>query len=310
MLSSLVGYTGFVGGNLACSHAFDKLYNSRNISEAFGQRHELVVYCGVRAEKFLANSDPTADRAVIETAKDNIRRMAPETLVLISTSDVYKDPNGVDETTPIDTDGLHPYGLNRYELECWARENVKNTLVVRLPGLYGAGLKKNFIYDMITLVPSMLTEAKYNELAEKSGLVKNGYAKANNGFYKLCAAGDELAKLREYFAKSDFNSLKFTDSRAVYQFYGLENLWRDICTALDNKLSLVNLTAEPVSAAEVYRYVRGGEFANELAKPPVRYNLRSVHAELFGGQDGYMYTKAQSLEAIKRGVINGEFVKL
>ena len=310
MVSTLVGYTGFVGGNLLRSHSFDRLYNSRNIGEAFGQHHDLVVYCGVRAEKFLANSDPAADHAVIETAKDNIRRMAPRTLVLISTSDVYKDPNGVDENTPIETEGLHPYGLNRYELECWARENIPNTLVVRLPGLYGAGLKKNFIYDMITLVPSMLTETKYIELSAKSELVKNGYTPAGNGFYKLNTAGDELAKLREYFANADFNSLKFTDSRAIYQFYGLNNLWSDINKALSSGLSLINLTAQPVSAAEVYRYVRGGEFKNELAKPPVNYNIRSIHAALYGGSDGYMYTKEHSLEAIKRGVLDGEFVNL
>ncbi|MEG0893864.1 MAG: sugar nucleotide-binding protein [Oscillospiraceae bacterium] len=305
---SLVGYTGFVGGNLNMSHSFDGLYNSKNISDAFGKRHDLVVYCGVRAEKYLANSDPEGDRKLIDTAIENIKHMAPRRLVLISTSDVYKSPNGVDENTTIDTDGLHPYGLNRYALERWVTENVERSLVVRLPGLYGKGLKKNFIYDMITLVPSMLKAEKYSELSARCTLVKNGYREGTNGFFKLCATGSELAALRAFFEHNDFNSLCFTDSRAVYQFYGLHNLWHDIGVALENKLRLVNLVAEPVSAAETYEYVHGVPFVNKLASEPVKYDLRSVSAELFGGKNGYTYSREQSLREIKEGVLSGTFV--
>lgn len=308
MTTTLVGFTGFVGGNLARSHSFDRLYNSKNITDAFGVKHDLAVYCGVRAEKYLANSDPEGDRAIIDGAIENIKRMKPRALVLISTSDVYQNPDGVDENTPIELENLQPYGANRYELERWVSENVERPLVVRLHGLYGAGLKKNFIYDMITLVPTMLADAKYDELAAVSPLVRDGYIRAREGFFKLAAEGERRAALREFFEKNDFNSLSFTDSRAVYQFYGLDNLWRDINVALDNGVSLINLAVEPVSAAEVYRYVRGGEFINELSKPPVRYNLRSVHSALWGSESGYMYTKEYSLEHIKAGVESGAFV--
>ncbi|MEG2634068.1 MAG: NAD(P)-dependent oxidoreductase, partial [Oscillospiraceae bacterium] len=81
MKTTLVGYTGFVGGNLAREHDFDRLYNSKNIGEAFETEQGLVVYSGVRAEKFLANSDPDGDRKIFENAIDNIRRMKPEKLV-------------------------------------------------------------------------------------------------------------------------------------------------------------------------------------------------------------------------------------
>ncbi len=309
MKTTLVGFTGFVGGNLRASHDFDGLYNSKNISNSFGADNGLVVYCGVRAEKFLANSDPAADRALIDTAIDNIERMAPARLVLISTADVYKDPRGVDENTEIVTDGLHPYGLDRYDLERWVRRNCRDAVIIRLPGLYGAGLKKNFIYDMITLVPSMLKAEKYEQLAAQSGLVRDGYSLAPNGFYKLCADGGKRAALREFFASNDFNSLCFTDSRASYQFYGLSNLWNDINRALSQDVPLVNLTSEPISAAELYRFVRGGEFTNELRGEPVSYDLRSVYAERFGGENGYMYSKRQVMDEIKRGVETGTFVK-
>jgi len=43
---------------------------------------------------------------------------------------------------------LTPYGTNRYFLEQFCRENF-NTTIVRLPGLFGPGLKKNVIYDLL-----------------------------------------------------------------------------------------------------------------------------------------------------------------
>ena len=72
MKSTLIGYTGFVGSNLASQHVFDRQYNSKNIDEAFKEQHELVIYSGVRAEKFLANKHPEQDREIINQAKENI----------------------------------------------------------------------------------------------------------------------------------------------------------------------------------------------------------------------------------------------
>ena len=54
----LVGHTGFVGSNLLESNAFDLCFNSKNITESFGLNPDVLVYSGVRAEKFLANKEP------------------------------------------------------------------------------------------------------------------------------------------------------------------------------------------------------------------------------------------------------------
>mgnify|MGYP002224763577 CR=1 FL=1 len=64
-------------------------------------------------------------------------------------------------------DGLPAYGRNRLQLERWVREDYPNALIVRLPALYGIGLKKNFLFDLHTITPAMLKPEKYTELAQK-----------------------------------------------------------------------------------------------------------------------------------------------
>ena len=102
-----------------------------------------------------------------------------------------------------------------------------------------------------------------------------------------------------FFAGNDFNALAFTDSRSRYQFYHLARLWQDVQTALQNGLTTLNLTTPPVTAAEVYNTVTGkADWQNELPKPPFDYDLRSRHAALLGGADGYLCTKQQELDEI------------
>ena len=241
----LVGSTGFVGGNLAAKHAFAAVCHSTDIAAQFGAKPDLCVYAGVPAAMFLANADPDADLAVMAAARENLRQIAPKQLVLISSIAVYADSRGKDEQSPMTPDGLPAYGRNRLQLERWVREDYPNALIVRLPALYGIGLKKNFLFDLHTITPAMLKPEKYTELAQKSPLVRDGYTLADNGFYKLNGAVDAAA-LREFFAGNDFNALAFTDSRSRYQFYHLARLWQDVQTALQNGLTTLNLTTRPL----------------------------------------------------------------
>jgi nucleoside-diphosphate-sugar epimerase len=148
MATALIGRTGFVGSNIAGQHHFDDLYSSADIDTIRGRHYELVVCAGARAEKWRINQKPEADRADIARLTGALTQADVGRLVLISTVDVYSDPVGVDETTHIDTANLAPYGSHRLELENWARARFE-TLVVRLPGLFGSGLKKNVLFDLL-----------------------------------------------------------------------------------------------------------------------------------------------------------------
>lgn len=294
----LVGATGFVGGNLAASHSFARTCHSTDVADQYGSKPSLCVYAGVPAAMFLANADPEADLAVMRAARENLRRIAPRRLVLISSIAVYADSRGKDEESPMDQANLAAYGSNRLQLERWVREDFEQALIVRLPALYGIGLKKNFLFDLHTITPSMLRPEKYEELAARSEAVRTGYALADNGFYRQCPQADRRA-LRTFFEHNDFNALCFTDSRSRYQFYHLSRLWRDLEQGMAAGLTLLNLTTPPVSAAQVYTAVTGRTgWVNELDKPPFDYDLRSRHAALLGGGDGYLCTEAEELAGI------------
>ena len=89
------------------------------------------------------------------------------------------------------------------------------------------------------------------------------------------------------------------DSRSVFQFYPMVNLWYDIQTSLRAGLSLIHLTAEPVSVAEVASNGFGRVFNNYLSQTPAVYDLRSKHAKAFGSSNAYQYSKRESLQAIR-----------
>lgn len=306
MMNALVGYTGFVGSNIYDRGEIDQAYNSKNIASAFGTQPDVLIYAGLRAEKYLANNAPDQDMAKILEAEENIRKIAPRKLVLISTIDVFKNPLGVDETSPVVTEGLHAYGLNRYRLEKWVRENYKDALIIRLPGLFGHNLKKNFIYDLIHKIPTMLSEDKMSELATKDSLLNQCYERQANGFYKLKEINtEERRELKNAFEKLGFTALNFTDSRNTYQFYDLTRLWDDIQTAIKAEIHLLHPATEPICAGELYQHLTGQEFCNEFLEIPVKYDYRTGYAEVFGGHDGYIYDKKTVLEQITTFVQEG-----
>lgn len=146
MASALIGHTGFVGGTLLRQRRFEALYNSKNIEQIAGRRFDLIVCAGAPAEKWKANQNPEADWQSLERLCDALRQADTKRLVLISTVDVYGKPFCVTEDDP-PTDAT-PYGAHRHRLEQLLAERFP-TLIVRLPGLYGAGLKKNAIYDLL-----------------------------------------------------------------------------------------------------------------------------------------------------------------
>lgn len=146
MTTALIGGTGLVGGTLLRSRRFDAVYRSTDIDGIAGRRFDHVICAGAPAEKWRANQDPAADRRNLERLAEHLLAARVEKLVLISTVDVYGTPHGVTERdAPC---GATAYGHHRLELERTLSARFP-TLVVRLPALFGHGLKKNVVYDLL-----------------------------------------------------------------------------------------------------------------------------------------------------------------
>jgi len=219
-MKGLIG-TGFVGGNLLEQTKFDYIYNSKNIQDIKGKEFDLLVIAAPSAVKWLANKEPEKDLNSIKDLIKNIKSCKAKKVIHLSTVDVYKSPIDVYETSEIKKEGLCPYGANRYFLEKSIRFNF-NAITIRLPALFGKGLKKNFIYDIL-----------------------------------------------------NDNCLELTNKNSTFQLYCINHLWKDINYALREKMPILNITSDPMTAQEIASVL--GVYFNYTDAPVVNYDVKSLY---------------------------------
>lgn len=287
--TALVGYTGFVGSNLCRSASFDFLANSKNVQQLYGVRPDVLIYAGVTGTKWYANTHKEYDEAIIRAAEENIVKIAPKKLVLISTVDVYSSIDDVTEETPIEVAKLHTYGKNRYMLEKWTEENIEDYHIVRLPAIYGENLKKNFIYDLIHLVPYTLTKDRMDAIITNYSDISSYYRlNVDKNFELIPLEKGEYRKLREIFAEIPMNALSFTNSESSYQFLNLATVWKYIETVIKEQIRTINLVTEPIAAEEVFEYIYHDKFRNDTVNR-INYNLKSIYADSIVGHGKQYY---------------------
>ncbi|MFZ9595458.1 MAG: pyridine nucleotide transhydrogenase [Bdellovibrionia bacterium] len=95
------------------------------------------------------------------------------------------------------------------------------------------------------------------------------------------------------------NNIHAIESRSVFQFYPMVNLWFDVQAALQKGLHLIHLTAEPVSVADVALQGFGRSFAQRLESQPVCYDMQTQYAEVFGAKGRYQYSARETFQAIR-----------
>lgn len=147
MNTILIGSTGFVGSNLQTQMKFDALLSSRNIAEFKGVQVDLAIVAAGDARKWYANQHPTLDQQHIQQVINDICSININRVVHFSTVDVYASKAG-DEDELARQISSDAYGGNRHRMERALVDRFKNVTTIRLPGLYGPGLKKNLIYDL------------------------------------------------------------------------------------------------------------------------------------------------------------------
>jgi nucleoside-diphosphate-sugar epimerase len=148
MRTGIVGYTGFVGSNLAANHSFDELFNSSNVQSIRGKSFDLLVTAANRADAHRINADPESDWREIQSLTRTLSQARVGKLVLISTVCVYPSGGSPDEYTPLQEGGLTPYGRNRLRQERILSDQF-DTVVLRLPQLFGLNMSKGIVYDLL-----------------------------------------------------------------------------------------------------------------------------------------------------------------
>ena len=149
MSNGIIGFSGFVGTNLCNQHEFDFQYNSKNFRDMEGKHFDELVCCGVSAVKWLANKEPEIDKQNIDALINVLETVTADRFFLISTIDVYPVTLDEDEQFCFEEVKNHAYGTNRLNFELFCKSHFKNTYITRLPGLFGEGLKKNVIFDLL-----------------------------------------------------------------------------------------------------------------------------------------------------------------
>lgn len=249
MRTALIGHTGFVGQTLLSQATFEAVYRSTNIEEIGGRHYELVVCAGAPAAKWKANQDPTADWAGLQRLMSSLDRMAGcGKFILVSTVDVYPRPSALDEEAVLEPGEGGAYGRHRLALELFCRSRFDAT-VVRLPALFGRGLRKNAIYDLLH----------------------------ENGVDKL-------------------------QPRSKFQFYDMACLWGDLERVLGAGVRTVNLVTEPLQLGEVAKQAFGRTLPDRPSTETQCYDLRTLHASLWGRAGGYAYGAEEVMERLQRFV--------
>jgi len=136
-MRTLIGHTGFVGSSLANQFDFDKFYNSKNILDISNCEHDLVVCSGISSVKWKANKNPKEDYQQIDLLIKNLEKTKIKKFILISTIAVYDNPAD------------NAYGQNRLYAETYLKNKFDDIHVIRLPSLFGHGLRKNAIFDLL-----------------------------------------------------------------------------------------------------------------------------------------------------------------
>lgn len=146
-MDALIGFNGFVGSNLL-SQLKEKpeLFNSSNIESIRFKHYGNLYLCCPFGTKYIVNRESSKDLANILNLLAILATVDCNTCYLVSSQDCNSSSTS-DES--FSGKPITPYGTNRLFFEEAVRDLFCEHHVLRIGCLFGKGLKKNIIYDLL-----------------------------------------------------------------------------------------------------------------------------------------------------------------
>lgn len=147
MNTAVLGYTGFVGSNIVKQLNYNcDCYNTSNFELIKGRKYERVYCACIPGTKWIANKEPVKDLVNIAKIISVLDTIECEHFYLVSSQDC----NSTLESDEIYTETPPTiYGLHRLQFEWFIKCRFPFARIMRIGCLFGDGLKKNIIYDLI-----------------------------------------------------------------------------------------------------------------------------------------------------------------
>ncbi len=255
---------------------------------------------------FMANRDPDADRRQIDALISRLGDVSARRFVLISSIAVLAGlAAGNDETTTAFEDRL-AYGKHRRLLESFCESHFETCLVVRLPALFGPGLRKNFVFDLMNPVPTLIPQGRLDDLLGQLPLsLREGliglYGPDPSGMLRLdrdaLNSNPSRPALDQAIRAAGFSATQFHSRDTTYQYYDMSRLWNDIAIAAEAQVSHIHLATEPLRAADIHARLMGFDMPHTSARVHTE-DMHTRHAALWGRSGSYIEDAGTVMEKL------------
>ena len=145
---AIIGHTGFIGSNLKFFYKTKYNFNTKNLRLINKNKYDLVVLCAPSSKMWIANKFPQKDYYNIKKIINILKKTRTKKIALISTIEVYGKENNKNELSKVNKSLNSSYGKNRVYLEEFIKNFFSDSLIIRLPIVYGKNFTKNCIYDL------------------------------------------------------------------------------------------------------------------------------------------------------------------
>lgn len=103
------------------------------------------------------------------------------------------------------------------------------------------------------------------------------------------------------FDLKHLKNLSKINPKSAFQYYPIQNLWKDIKLVLKKKIKVIHLNSEPILTSEIIslKFLKFSEYKNHKDKK-VLYDMKSKYSKKIKKNIHYFYSKAYVLKIIKK----------